>query len=111
MAARKTSAAEAEEKDEAAAQSEQADEAKANEAKDDRADGPIRLSVEPNTDKLEGAEDYKLTTDVAGRPVGESYSGREFSTLDNEVKDPTIVQPKPGGPTPEAGVALGHNGE
>lgn len=109
MAARKK----AEEQDEdQAVQSEQAaEEPQPDNDADAAADGPIRLSVEPNADKLDGAEDYKLTTDIAGRPVGESYTGRVFSTLDNEVKDPSIVQPKPGGPTPEAGVALGHNGE
>jgi hypothetical protein len=103
MAARKT----AEEKDEAVQSEAKVDEKDV----EGRADGPISLQVEENTSKLDGAEDYKLTKDIAGRPVGESYSGREFSTLDNEVKDPSIVQPTPGGPTPEAGVALGHNGE
>jgi hypothetical protein len=105
MAARKT----AEEKDEAVQA--QADEAKADDKDTEgRADGPISLSVEEDASKLDGGENYKLTKDIAGRPVGESYSGREYSTLDNEVKDPTIVQPSPGGPTPEAGIALGHNG-
>lgn len=72
---------------------------------EDRADGPISLQVDD-----EGSEeDFVVTEDATGRPVAESYSGRKYSTLSEEVGDPTIVQPKPGGPTPEAGVALGHN--
>lgn len=109
MAARKQAEEKDEEKQPVKAEAQSED--KADDKADDHADGPIRLSVEPNTDKLDGAENYKLTSDQSGRPVAESYSGREFSTLDNEVGDPTIVQPSPGGPTPEAGVALGHNGE
>ena len=110
MAARKTAAAE----DEAKVEEAQADEAKAEDkadeqAVDDRADGPISLGV----DSEKKAEDagLTLTKDIQGRVVGESSTGRTFSTLDNEVGDPSIVQPSPGGPTPEAGVTLGHNGE
>lgn len=101
MAARK----QADEKDEAAVESKADDQ-----AKDDRADGPISLQVADADKKAEEAG-LTVTRDIAGRPVGESSTGRKFSTLDNEVKDPSIVQPTPGGPTPEAGVALGHNGE
>ena len=34
---------------------------------------------------------------------------RHRSTLAGDAGDPSIVQPKPGGPTPNAGVGLGHN--
>lgn len=75
---------------------------------DDRADGPISLGVDP---KSQFGEDYTVTYDHRGRPVHESFSGRKFSTLAEEVGDPTIVQPEPGGPKPEAGLAFGHNGD
>lgn len=81
---------------------------KADDKDDDRADGPISLGVDP---KSRYGDDYEVTYDHTGRPVHESFSGRKFSTLAEEVGDPTIVQPEPGGPKPEAGLAFGHNGD
>lgn len=85
-------------------QAEEQDEAVADDAQavEDRADGPIEVSVEgDDAVSATDSEDYVVTEDATGRPVAESFTGEVFSTLDNDVDDPSVPQPTPGGPGDE----------
>ena len=89
------------------AQDEQADEAvddvTPEQAEEEgRADGDITLTVaddgEHESEADTSAEDYVATEDQFGNVVAESFDGEVFSTIDQDVDDPTVTQPTPGGP-------------